>query len=275
MTPLDTNKDVESVRESAIAFYDCEKGLTSEDRKQLYVFFEQQCRRMLLGFSTGVAIGAAAPFIIRKKGSLVHPGFPVFGAVLGGTIVPGFVNHKIYNMQVEDFKRKFGDHSPICETIKNTPDPINKAVFWSNYFKKSSSDPNFRMKDPRLVQGTKFFSIDDVQRVPPYGKPGYYKSDEIPMTLNEQYLSGWDKVRAQRNGFNGSQHPPIQPTQHKSDQIQYDSSAAVAYTEDDDPFQQDEEEKGKAFSVITKTDHLVSVSGAAGSSWDRIRRESR
>lgn len=269
MTGLDTNSDVERMRDIAIKFYEHEKNLTSDDRKQLYVFFEQQCRRMLLGFSAGVAIGAAAPFIIRKKGSLVHPFFPVFGAVLGGTVVPGLVNHKIYSMQVEEFKAKFGAHSPICETITNTPDPINKAVFWSNYFKKSSSDPNFRMKDPRTVNGTQFFSIEDAPKVPPYGRPGYYKSDELPQTLNEQYLSGWDKIRAQQYSKSKNFTTSTSEEQINGAQLQ---SQAVPTNVEDDPFDQHGEDKRRAFS-ISVDDHLISAPGANGSSWDRVRHE--
>lgn len=268
LSSLETNPDINRMREAAIKFYECDKKLTSNDRKQLYVFYEQQCRRMLLGFSAGVAIGAAAPFIIRKKGSLVHPFFPVFGAVLGGTIVPGLVNHKIYSMQVEEFKSKYGEHSPICETIKNTPDPINKAVFWSNYFKKSSSDPNFRMKDPTLVKGTQFFSIDDTPKVPPYGKPGYYKSDESPQTLNEQYLSGWDKIRAQQ--YTKSNEAPTTASIQGNSQNQEISTAKI----EDDPFEQHGEEKENAFT-ITVNDHLISAPGANGSAWERVRHEKK
>lgn len=300
LTPMESEQDVEKVREQAIAFYDQEHNLTSEERKQLYVFFEQQCRRMLLGFSVGVALGTAAPFIVRKRGTLVHPALPVVGAVLGGTIVPGLVNHSIYTMQVEQFNRKFGENSAICRTIAKTPDPLSKSVFWSNYFQKSSSDPNFRMKDPRTVtNSTKFFSIEDAPKIPPYGKPGYYKSDEgdRPPTMNEQYLSGWDKVRLQKSRQNdGSPSTPSAPSSsitsstdaYGTDALGTSSGASTprsigdSYDSNEATFQPDfpsatPDQSGQKSSGIVQLDHdhLIQDQGASGSAWDKVRQESR
>lgn len=267
---MDTNQDIEKVRETAIAFYDQEHNLNSEERKQLYVFFEQQCRRMLLGFSFGVALGAATPFIVRKKGSLVHPAFPIIGAVMGGTIVPGLVNNSIYTLQIQQFNNKFGSESPICQTIKVTPDPITKSVYWSNYFKQSSSNPNFRMKDPRtIVNSSKFFSIEDNPAVLPYGKPGYYKSDDPngAQTMSEHYLSGWDKVR-----YNTTQNSQPQSqvilSQDKPQSIgdSYDSVFSPATSISID---------GSDDHLDTKVDHLIQSQGSSGSSWEKIRRESK
>lgn len=282
LIPLDTNQDTEKVREAAIAFYDKEHFLNSEERKQLYIFFEQQCRRMLLGFSFGVALGAATPFVVRKKGSLVHPAFPIIGAVIGGTIVPGLVNNGIYNLQLQQFNDKFGSESLIFKTIKATPDPITKSVYWSNYFKKSSGNPNFRMKDPRtVVNSTKFFSIEDNPPIPPYGKPGYHKSDDPNglQTMSQQYLSGWDKVRYKSHLQTQSQseqklQPESQPESHlitidhqpRSIGDSYDSrftpSTPVSDADPNSPFH-------------TNTDHLIQSQGSSGSSWEKIRRDSK
>lgn len=300
MAPLDSEQDVAKVKEQAIAFYDQEHNLSSEDRQQLYVFFEQQCRRMLLGFSVGVALGTAAPFIVRKRGALVHPALPIVGAVLGGTIVPGLVNHSIYTMQVDQFNRKYGENSPICRTIAKTPDPMSKSVFWSNYFRKSSSDPNFRMKDPRtVVNSTKFFSMEETPKLPPYGKPGYYKSDEssTPPTMNEQYLTGWDKIRMQkaRQADPQSQLPPsstssafaaeTEPSDQSGD-VDFDSSSAAysssrsigdSYDSNENGSQQPRSdrpsEKPSNFFQLDN-DQLIQDQGAQGSAWDKVRQQS-
>lgn len=294
MAPLDSEQDVAKVREQAIAFYDQEHNLSSEDRQQLYVFFEQQCRRMLLGFSVGVALGTAAPFIVRRRGALVHPALPIVGAVLGGTIVPGLVNHSIYTMQVDQFNRKYGENSAICRTIAKTPDPMSKSVFWSNYFRKSSSDPNFRMKDPRtVVNSTKFFSMEDTPKLPPYGKPGYYKSDEsgTPTTLNEQYLSGWDKVRLQkaRHADPQTQHSsplaavPDQSDQH--DEPDFGLSSATlssprsigdSYDSNESGSQHGGDRAAEKPSDFLRLDHdqLIQDQGAQGSAWDKVRQQS-
>lgn len=286
MKPLENIQNVELVKEKAIAFYDQEHDLSPDDRKQLYVFFEQQCRRMLLGFSVGVSIGAAAPFIVRKKGALVHPAFPVLGAVLGGTIIPGFVNNSIYTMQIEQFRKKFGDSSPICQTIAKTPDPISKAVFWSNYFRKSSENPNFRMKDPRTIQNsTKFFSIEEQPKIPPYGKPGYYKSNEgdSPQTLNEQYLSEWDKVRLQNNKvtndkIDSNKLPHISiGDSYDNNQGGVEIGSVFDNPEGGIPEQnQNQAQLIQTFQIGKDTDHLIQNQGVANgsSSWDRIRKES-
>lgn len=305
MTPLEGETNVEKVREQAIAFYDQEHNLSSEDRKQLYVFFEQQCRRMLLGFSVGVAIGTAVPFFVRKKGSLVHPAFPIIGAVLGGSIVPGLVNNSIYKLQVEQFNEKFGENSPICQTIAKTPDPISKSVFWSNYFKKSSDDPNFRMKDPRtVVNSVKFFSLEDNPKIPPYGKPGYYKNDqaEPPATLNEQYLSHWDKIRSQ----NSTKRPDTDPNRQQYDSAQFSQSTQPININDDifetstsnstylpptpsrsigDSYDSNESNDNDLNRNYPKqedhdifkldNDHLIKDQGATGNSWEKIRQNSK
>lgn len=304
MTPLEGETDVEKVRAQAIAFYDQEHNLNSEERKQLYVFFEQQCRRMLLGFSVGVAIGTAVPFFVRKKGSLVHPAFPIIGAVLGGSIVPGVVNKSIYELQVEQFKKKFGENSSICQTIAKTPDPITKSVFWSNYFKKSSSDPNFRMKDPRtVVNSVKFFSLEDNPKIPPYGKPGYYKSDQIdpPATLNEQYLSRWDKIRSE----NSMKKPNTDSSHQQYESSQLTQSPQSISTSDDifetstlnstslssiprsigDSYDSNESNYSNLNHNISKqgnhdifkldNDHLIKDQGATGNSWEKIRQNSK
>lgn len=294
MTPLEGEKDVEKVKQQAIAFYDQEHDLNQKDRQQLYIFFEQQCRRMLLGFSVGVAIGAAAPFIVRKKGSLVHPAFPVIGAVLGGTIVPGLVNNTIFTLQIDQFRRKFGEESSICKTIAKTPDPISKSVFWSAYFKKSSEDPNFRMKDPRtVVNSNKFFSLEDNPTIPPYGRPGYYKSNESdsPPTLNEQYLTGWDKVRSQKvsntqpttsnsqYNFNSQDNIQSQSTPQpdgdifeisNSSSYQTQKSIGDSYDSNDDPIPTSNQ---KAFQI--DNDQMIQQQGANGNAWDRVRQSSK
>lgn len=314
MTPLQNEADTERVKEIAIKFYDQEHNLTSKDREQLYIFFEQQCRRMLLGFSFGVAIGVAAPFIVRKKGTLVHPGLPVLGAVLGGSIVPGLVNHSIYKMQVEQFKSKFGETSPICQTIAKTPDPITKSVFWSAYFKKSSADPNFRLKDPRtVVNSTKYFSLEDNPKIPPYGKPGYYKSDSStpPQTLNEQYLSGWDKVRMQKpessttaamisNIPNSTQAEGFKQETFEDDIFGLSSSSPSYTTQtevttsiSDPPLVEETSAATQSFASVSNgsnregerktssdflhldNDHLIQQQGASGSAWDKVRQGSQ
>jgi hypothetical protein len=284
LTPMDNVQNVDEVRRAAIAFYDQEHGLSSEDRKQLYVFFEQQCRRMLLGFSFGVALGAAAPFVVRKKGSLVHPAFPVIGAVLGGTIVPGLINNSIYTLQIQQFNQKFGENSPICKTIKVTPDPLTKCVFWSAYFKKSSGDPNFRMKDPRtVVNSTKFFSVEENTKIPPYGKPGYYKSDDPngPLTMNERYLSGWDKVRMQKTEQQQEQQQVQQQQQIQSEPVQEQENDIFkeaprtigdSYDSIFTPSGNTEQAKG-SFSL--DNDHLIQTQGSSGNSWDKIRSGSK
>lgn len=314
MTPLQNEADTERVKEIAIKFYDEEHNLNSKDREQLYVFFEQQCRRMLLGFSFGVAIGVAAPFIVRKKGTLVHPGLPVLGAVLGGSIVPGLVNHSIYRMQVEQFKNKFGENSPICQTIAKTPDPITKSVFWSAYFKKSSADPNFRLKDPRtVVNSTKYFSLEDNPKIPPYGKPGYYKSDSPtpPQTLNEQYLSGWDKVRMQKQESHATtastsniqssiQHEGFQQETSEDDVFDLSSSTPSYATQTErttsirnPSFAGETSAATQSFGSVsdesngetgTKTvsdflhldnDRLIQQQSASGSAWEKVRQGSQ
>lgn len=303
MTPLDTVKDVEKVREQAIAFYEQEHNLDADERKQLYVFYEQQTRRMLLGFSCGVALGTALPFIVKKKGALVHPAIPVLGAVVGGSIVPGLVNHQIYNMQVQQYRQKFGENSPICLTISKTPDPITKSVFWSNYFKTSSQNPNFRMRDPTTVTDShKFFSIADVPKVPPYGKPGYYKNDERdgpPQTFNQQYRSSWDKVRNQSftsGSGSSTTSPPVDHTYSMLDTPQSQSQSQLNSDPLSDGFEESASTIGDSYDSVyipapvpeqsqTSTDtarhplrldhdELIQNEGVSGSTWEKIRRES-
>lgn len=294
LTPLDGTPDIEKIREKAIAFYDEEHTLKPDERRQLYVFYEQQCRRMLLGFSVGVALGTACPFIVKKKGTLVHPALPIIGAVVGGTVVPGLVNHSIYTLQVDQFRRKYGDMSPICRTIEKTPDPISKAVYWSNYFKKSSENPNFRMKDPRtVVDSTKFFSIEDNPKIPPYGKPGYYKSDQSasPPTLNEQYLSEWDKVRMQNaasasgTGQAAQTAPlasdPYMTTPHDADPQDPFAVSDPPRTIGDSYASGDRSSSSSSAAAAgqhrgssnTSGDHLIEEIGASGNAWERVRHQ--
>lgn len=303
LTPLETvnSHNYEEVKQKAIDFYQQEHNLGTEERKQLYIFFEQQCRRMLLGFSVGVAIGVATPFIIRKKGSLVHPAFPVLGAVIGGSIVPGVVNNSIYVMQVENFKNKFGSESPIVKTILKTPDPITKSVFWSTYFKKSMNDPNFRLKDPTTIppNSTKFFSFEEQPKIIPFGKPGYYKSnqEDSPSTYNEQYrsLEGWDKIRYEqsqpnsqsKNNINVINQQQNQPIRSIGDSYEVNESGElnVGSVFDNDGFvddtQNNQNTNGSAMQPdnsdmddpfkINK-DHLIESQGSTGSAWERVRK---
>ena len=196
-----TGMDIEKVKNKAIAFYEKEHELNKEDRLQLYVFFEQQTRRMLLGFAIGVTIGSMTPFLVRRKGQLINPALPILGAILGGSIIPGLINQQIYKLQVNQFKEKFGDNSKICQMIEYTPDPISKSIFWSNYFKKSANDIRYRMKDPREVEGSnKFFQIEESSgggsgSVPPYGRPEFYTNEESEDNDSESNGSSWDNIR--------------------------------------------------------------------------------
>ena len=197
-----TGMDIEKVKNKAIAFYEKEHELNKEDRLQLYVFFEQQTRRMLLGFAIGVTIGSMTPFLVRRKGQLINPALPILGAILGGSIIPGLINQQIYKLQVRQFKEKFGDNSKICEMIEYTPDPISKSIFWSNYFKKSANDIRYRMKDPREVEGSnKFFQIEDSGSgsgsgsIPPYGRPEFYTNEESEDNDSDSNGSSWDNIR--------------------------------------------------------------------------------
>lgn len=243
-------------RDEATRFYDEECQLSPEDRGQLYVFFEQQFRRMMLLSSVGFAAGVAIPFFVRKKGKLMTPGLPIFGGIIGSSLLPALFNQTVFDRQLANVEANYGTESTIYKTIKVTPDPITKSYFWSSYFKRSKEDPTLRIRDPRLVDDAnaplvvhKPVTRDPVSgstvaaEIPRYGRPEEGKF--------ETAVSSWEKVRA--NAGRAPQLPPVDDV--------YQQTPA----EDDDPF-----EESKPASIGDSYASDTSVPQKSG--WDAVRR---
>lgn len=207
MNNEEAQKVFKRAKDDAIRFYDEEKQLSPEERGQLYVFFEQQFRRMMLLSSVGFAAGVAIPFIVRKKGKLMTPGLPIFGGIIGSSLMPALFNQTVFDRQLNDVQANYGTESAIYKTIKVVPDPVTKSYFWSSYFKRSSEDPTLRIRDPRMIDDAnaplvvhKPVTTDTetgstiAADVPRYGRPDYPDSSKF-----ETAVSSWDKVRTQTN----------------------------------------------------------------------------
>lgn len=150
MSNQNNNPLYEEARKAAIRFYDEEHLLTTDERKELYVFYEQLFRRTLLSSSVGFAAGVALPFFLRR-GKVVNVAYPIGGGLLGGSLLPPVAAPFIYSHGLNEVQNKYGKDSRIDKVILNTPSPITKSWFWSSYFKGSSENPDMRIKDPRKM----------------------------------------------------------------------------------------------------------------------------
>lgn len=261
----EAKKVFKRAKDDAIKFYDEEHLLSPEERGQLYVFFEQQFRRMMLLSSVGFAAGVAVPFFLRKKGSMVNPGLPIFGGIIGSSLMPALFNQTVFERQLSDVEGNYGTESAIYKTIKVVPDPVTKSFFWSSYFKRSSEDPTLRIRDPRLIDDANAPLVvhkpmtSDPQTgetitadVPSYGKPD--NSGRF-----ETAVSSWEKLRTQGNTT--STDTTAKPS------TSYDVFQTEQEDTIDDPFSEPKRTLGDSY------DEDASQGQRGG--WDAVRRANK
>ncbi|GMM28645.1 hypothetical protein DAMA08_013610 [Martiniozyma asiatica (nom. inval.)] len=242
----------DQAKEAAIKFYDQEHLLDQEERKQLYVFFEQQWRRMLLLSSVGCAAGVALPFLIYKvKGmkKMMSPLYPVAGGFIGSSFAPSLFTDSVYQNQLKSVIDRHGTESQIYKTIEATPDPIIKSFFWANYFKRSAENEGLRLKDPREITDMNTPMLINkpkgTEGVPEFGKPAN-------MGDQQSAVSAWDQVRKGNVSYEAG---PV-------------SQAVGERIEADDPFDLEPRRDEKAKTIGDSYE----IDEEATSSWDNVRK---
>lgn len=199
MAGIDENDPrYQEAKKRAIAFYDNEHNLTPTQRKDLYIFYEELFRRTLLVCSFGFATGVTLPFVLRKKGTLLNPLIPMAAGFVGLTVTPAIASTPLYNKGLKSLHQKYGEGSAVDKVIQVTPEPFAKSWFWSSYFKRSSEDPNMRIRDPRDPNA---HSLSYVGR-PKNGVPGFGNDNSTPIDntspntpSNPELASAWGKIR--------------------------------------------------------------------------------
>jgi hypothetical protein len=135
-------------KNQAIAFYEREHILQSNERKQLSEFFNGQSDVEIYSYVSCMAVCTGVPFALELM-KFTDSSYPIFGT-LTGTISFKLITNQLYSQSLEKFKKSVGETSNVFRTVQVTPDFKGKK-FWSNYFKDSSENPNIRMRDPRSI----------------------------------------------------------------------------------------------------------------------------
>jgi hypothetical protein len=279
---------IETVKSQAIAFYEKEHILQSNERKQLSEFFGEQYDRMLYSSVSCMGmLGLGLPLIFKKRVRFIESS--IVGLLIG-SVSSRFVTNRLYYQHLEKFRETVGETSNIFETVKVTPDPINSAGFWSGYFKVSSENPNIRMRDPKSITNSSSYILFD-------GIPGKINSNQP----QRKSLEDWNESEKSIDGkpeqlFSQSQNPSFDSMyDQKSEQksildnklFEFETSTepstkfygSEVNTIDDlsnpfsIPFSSNSDLQTDPFK-LDKDQPIIHPQESSENAWDRIRRES-
>ena len=168
-------------------FYKEENTLSPEERLKLHQFFEGTYKTTTVAKSfMGISTGLTMVWLARRK-RRINPLYAMLGGFGISAFVYSFMTPTIYNNKVKEFEQKVGKESKLCRVLKVTPEPAEYSYYWSEYFEKSISDKDVRMKDPaiQVTAGSEGLSS-------PTSSFGNELIDQVPVSSPD---SAWEKIR--------------------------------------------------------------------------------
>lgn len=280
----------EEAKRRAIELYDVEHTLEQDERVKVAEFFESNFRASVFTSGFGFLGGISLPFIFKKKGKIVNPIAPIFCGFILSSFLTSAVSSFFYNSSLSSAKDKYGETSKIFQVITKAPDPVLQSFFWAAYFRKSSENPELRMRNPREITDMNQPLVFNKPKPIKNGIPGFDDSNQSnnnsptannnSITNSPQVIDAWDKVRREQDPLHVQEKKEYKYYNNEPlDQQKGKEQQNSQYGYEDSPYepQQPRQEQDSSYSPFdvsldnSNNDQLNQPIN--GSAWDRIRQQ--
>ncbi|GME89525.1 hypothetical protein B5S31_g1353 [[Candida] boidinii] len=271
----------EEAKRKAIELYDVEHTLEQDERVKVAEFFESNFRASVFTSGFGFLGGISLPFIFKKKGKIINPIAPIFCGFILSSFLTSTVSSFFFNSSLSSAKDKYGETSKIFQVITKSPDPVLQSFFWAAYYRKSSENPELRMRNPRDITDMNQPLVFNRPKQIKNGVPGFdetNQSNNNSITNSPQVIDAWDRVRKEQDPLHVQErkdykyyNEQLEQQKDKQQNSQYDSPF-------EDEQQQKQQEQGDSsyspFDVNLGNSNSDQLNQPInGSAWDRIRQQ--